>query len=75
MRATLKEKTKEKASVRINTIIKGEPARWLGEWKRRGIVLSNTDAVVQAFRAFKDKITEQDLKSAQLGNIRQTDEW
>lgn len=50
-------------------IIKGEPANWLNEWKRRGIVLSNTDAVIQVFRAFNEKITEQDLKSTQFKNI------
>jgi hypothetical protein len=62
--------------IRINTCVKGDPARWLHEWKRRGLVTSNTDAIIQAFRAFNEKITQQDLKSAQLGNIRRTeDEW
>ena len=74
MKAILKEKTKEKG-IRINTIIKGEPASWLSEWKKRGIVLSNTDAVVQAFRAFNEKLTEQDLKSTQLRNIKSENEF
>ena len=60
--------------IRINTVITGEPAKWLNEWKRRGLVTSFTDAVIQALRAFNERITEQDLKSAQLGNIK-SEEW
>lgn len=60
---------------RINTSVKGDPAKWLHEWKRRGLVTSNTDAIIQAFRAFNEKITEQDLKSAQLENIKQANDW
>ena len=60
--------------IRINTIVTGEPAKWLNEWKRRGLVTSYTDAIIQALRTFNERITEQDLKSAQLGNIKQTDE-
>jgi len=55
--------------IRINTTVTGEPARWLNEWKRRGLVTSYTDAVIQSLRAFKEKIVEQDLKSVQLGNL------
>ena len=51
----------------------GEPAAWLNEWKRRGLVTSYTDAIIQALRVFNEKITEQDLKSAQLRNIKQMD--
>lgn len=60
--------------IRINTIITGEPAIWLEEWKRRGLVTSYTDAVIQAFRAFHEKIIEQDLKTAQLRNFRKAEE-
>ena len=67
-------RNKTKESVRINTIIAGEPAKWLNAWKRRGLITSYTDAVIQALRALNEKVTEQDLKSAQLGNIRQTEE-
>lgn len=62
------------AKIRINTTVTGEPAKWLNEWKRRGLVTSYTDAVIQALRAFNERITEQDLKSAQLGNIREFEE-
>jgi hypothetical protein len=67
-------RTKQKDKTRINTVISGEPALWLMEWKRRGLVLSNSDAVVQAFRVLQEKITEQDLKSVQLGNMRRIEE-
>ena len=55
--------------IRINTVIMGEPAALLNEWKRRGLVTSYTDAIIQALRVFNEKVTEQDLKSAQLRNI------
>lgn len=60
--------------IRINTVVIGEPAKWLNEWKRRGLVTSYTDAIIQALRTFNEKITEQDLKSAQLGNIQRIEE-
>jgi hypothetical protein len=56
--------------IRINTVVIGEPAKWLNEWKRRGLVTSYTDAIIQALRTFNEKVIEQDLKSAQLGNLR-----
>ena len=55
--------------IRINTVIMGEPAALLNEWTRRGLVTSYTDAIIQALRVFNEKVTEQDLKSAQLRNI------
>jgi hypothetical protein len=60
--------------IRINTVVMGEPAKWLNEWKRRGLVTSYTDAIIQALRVFNERLTEQDLKSAQLGNIKRTEE-
>lgn len=72
MKRAIIEKTDTK--VRINTIVEGDPARWLNDWKRRGLVTSYTDAVIQALRAFNEKVTEQDIKSAQLGNIKRTEE-
>ena len=60
--------------IRINTVVIGEPAKWLNEWKRRGLVTTYTDAIIQALRTFNEKITEQDLKSAQLGNIQRIEE-
>jgi hypothetical protein len=60
--------------IRINTVVIGEPAKWLNEWKRRGLVTSYTDAIIQALRTFNEKVIEQDLKSAQLGNIQRLEE-
>ena len=53
-------------TVRINIILKGEPAKWLKSWKMRGYVNSNRDAVAQAFRLYQDNIRKTDLEQAQL---------
>jgi hypothetical protein len=68
------DKTKNSQKIRINTVVIGEPATWLNEWKRRGLVTSYTDAIIQALRVFNEKLIEQDLKSAQLGNMQRIDE-
>lgn len=68
-------RTKERAHIRINMSIEGEPAEWLLTYKKRGLITSYTDAIIQALRALNEKVTEQDLKEAQLGNIRQNEEW
>lgn len=60
--------------VRVNVVVKGEPARWLREWKRRGLFTSTSDAVVQALRALNEKITELDIKMLQLKNFRRLEE-
>ena len=49
-------------AVRINTIITGELARWLLDWKRRGLVKSNPDAVRQALRSLHEQLLESDEK-------------
>jgi len=51
--------------IKINTVIAGEPAKWLNEWKERGLVGSNTDAVIQALRFLHEHHVEQSLKEAQ----------
>jgi hypothetical protein len=56
--------------IRINTRIEGGPAEWLESWKQRGLITSYTDAVIQALRAYNEKITEQDLRVVQLHNIK-----
>jgi hypothetical protein len=60
----------EELKIRINTVITGEPAMWLNEWKKRGLVTSYTDAVIQALRALNEKIIEQDLRIIQLKNMK-----
>lgn len=59
-----------KLKIRINMLVEGEPAEWLFDWRSRGLVTSYTDAVIQALRAFNEKVTEQDLKLEQLKNIK-----
>lgn len=61
-----KKSQSSEASVRVNTTVKGEPARWILEWKRRGLFSSNTDAVVQALRTLRREMIERDLKEQQL---------
>jgi len=46
----------------------------LENWKRRGIINSYTDGVIQALRAFDLKVTEQDLKRFQLRSLKDIDE-
>ena len=60
------KKVETSPRVRINTVVTGKPARWLIEWKRRGIIKSYTDAVIQGLRSFSQMLTEQDIKLAQL---------
>lgn len=60
----------KKPHIRINMLVEGEPAEWLNEWKKRGLVTSYTDAVVQALRAYNERIVEQDLKLTQLKNMK-----
>jgi len=74
---TFKELTKDReCKVRINTVISGEPAKWLAEWKRRGLITSYTDGVIQALKALNEKMTEQDLRLIQLRNLKNTEnEW
>jgi hypothetical protein len=58
--------------VRINISLRGNPARWYREWKSRGLVKSTSDAVIQAFRLYQERLTEFDLKQAQLENLKRT---
>jgi len=61
------------ARVRINTLVVGEPAQWLGEWKRRGLITSYTDGILQALKLYNEKQAAQDLKKAQIANLTQYD--
>ena len=60
----------ENRRVRINMVVEGELAEWLYDLKKRGLAKSFNDIVRQALRVFKEKISEQDLKSLQLKNLR-----
>ena len=52
--------------VSVRCIISGEPARVFLELKRRGLVRSTRDAVVQGLMCLHERIVQRDLKLAQL---------
>jgi hypothetical protein len=66
--------SKNKLSVRINTVINGEPAEILLELKKRGIILSNTDAVIQGLLALYEKVVQRDLEVARLRSLKAEEE-
>jgi hypothetical protein len=45
---TVKRVENNEFKVRVNTIIIGEPTKWLDDWKRRRLVTNYADAAVQA---------------------------
>ena len=69
----MKETAMKGVRIRINFVVVGEPAEWLKSWKERGIVTSYTDAVLQALRNFHSELTERELKTVQLENIKQAE--
>lgn len=60
--------------VQIRCEIKGEPAEFFLELKRRGIVASSRDAVVQGILCLKEKVLQRDLQMAQLAASRRLSE-
>lgn len=64
------ETSNPRESIRINLTLRGEPAKWLKEWKRRGLVKSNSDAVVQSFILYNEKQQKIDLERARLDRLR-----
>ncbi len=70
----MRKAEKNEPRVRINLVLKGEPAEWLIKWRRRGLVSSYADAVIQALRALHEKIVEQDLKALQVRNLNRINE-
>jgi len=57
-------------SVRINTELKGEPARVLLELKQRGLVGSNREAIAQGILALYEKVLQRDLSIGQIMTIK-----
>ncbi len=55
--------------LRVNLCLSGEPAKWYRDWRTRGLVESVKDAVLMSFQALQEKVTEQDLKRAQLRTL------
>ncbi|MCL2643618.1 MAG: hypothetical protein FWD52_08965 [Candidatus Bathyarchaeota archaeon] len=64
-----KENVRSVSKIRINTLIVGEPAQWLGEWKQRGIITSYSDGIIQALKLYNEKQVEQDLKKVQVDSL------
>jgi hypothetical protein len=58
--------SKETLKVRVNCEITGEPAEIFVELKRRGIIHSARDAVVQGLMSLHEKVLQRDLQMAQL---------
>lgn len=63
----------EDKGIRVNITLHGEPAQWLLTWKQRGLVKSNRDAVVQAFRAMHERLVQKDLDEARLKALSRAD--
>ena len=57
-------------TVHVRCVIKGEPARMIRELKRRGIVTSVKEAVVQGLYAYYDTILQHDLKRLEVERLR-----
>lgn len=63
----VRDQTVEREAIaRLNCKIKGESAKILYELKRRGIVSSNSDAVIQGLFALHEKVIQRDLAIARL---------
>jgi len=56
--------------VYVKCTLRGEPAHIFMELKERGIVRSAREAVVQGLLAFCERVTEQDLRTAQARTRR-----
>ena len=61
-------------SVRINCSINGEAAQILLNLKKRGIVKSNREAVVQGLISLQKEILERDLRIARLKTLKEVEE-
>ena len=60
--------------MRINCSIDGEAAQILLELKKRGIVKSNREAVVQGLILLHEKVLERDLRYARLKTLKEVEE-
>jgi hypothetical protein len=52
--------------VRFNVSIYDEPASWILEWRRRGIVSSARDVLLQSLQSLRKQILETDTASMQV---------
>jgi len=63
----------EGVKTRINLTLIGEPAQILLELKRRGLAVSNHDAVVQALLALQERILSYDIRKAELKKFQEVE--
>jgi hypothetical protein len=61
-------------SIRINCNINGEAAQILLNLKRRGIVKSNREAVVQGLISLHKEVLKRDLQLARLKTLKEVEE-
>jgi hypothetical protein len=66
MRSLGKEMPNNGGEVEINVTISGEVAQYLEKIVERGLARDKTDAIIQAFRALRNRFVEIDIKDAQL---------
>jgi len=66
--------TKEPGKVYVKCTLRGEPARIILELKERGIVRSVREAIVQGILAYYERISDQDLRTAQARTRRRLEE-
>jgi hypothetical protein len=64
---------KESQKVHVNVLIFGTPAIFLKEYKRRGLALSNRDAIIQGLAALEERMVNLDLKKSELKNLGGTE--
>jgi len=55
--------------IKINLVLKGKPAQWPLGLRKRRLVTSCRDAVVQFFKVFQEKVVVHDLKEAHLKTL------
>jgi hypothetical protein len=58
--------------IRLNLILHGTPAKILRDLRKRGIIRSFSDGVNTAIQVFYDKTLEQDLRSARLATLEES---
>lgn len=64
----------EASKVRVNCTLKGKPAEVLLELKRKGIVASVREAVVQGLLTLHTQIVERDLQEARLKTLSEAEQ-
>ena len=62
----------KKSEIRVNMTLKGEIAEKVEALRKRGIVVSVSDAVRQGILSLSDKVMERDRELARLQTYRDT---